>query len=1143
MLDDLASKPLQQTAASHDGPPQNQAAAVTVPPQKAVTSAAHVAPVPATGNAPAGKNASAVSNAPAGKSPAASNAPAGKTAAPAGKSPAAVPAAGRPQAAHSQANDWSSGIVFGDQLAARPAAGGSQSGAPKAGGQAGGHTPAAAPKAGAQKPAAAQPKNTGAQKPATAQPKNVSAQPNGTRPANAAAQKSAGQPKNAAAPKSTAPTAAQPGQAGQTGQAKTAAQKTAAATPAAGGEPHKKSLIPPEQQRPFREEPAGLQLDDSPLVSEDFRRFFTTNVTPGALFTHGQEHAPEHGHAHHAAPHPAPEEDEEEDLVQPPPPPARKRKGGLLRAIFDFFSAPAADDETDDLPEQDELIDQAEPVQPDRPVPTDGTPADQPLPKHTADARRTAEHAPIFAESTLGKGAGAQTGRATDGPTAAQRAAVAALFPEDALAHDAAPAADTTPAAGATGASGTTTVFEKQTGKAAKPTEKADGVTTIFEKPGAAPDATGAAATAAGAAEGSGTTTVFEKQTGKAGAQADDAPDGATNIFERQTGRAGAPTETAAAPETPVETAAPAEDTAPDAADGDDYTSPDQQPEIAATLHGMVSALTLRTVILGVLTLNALYFGLAALYPQLPQPTGLVPVKTSSIFVLAVYLVSLLVAGGISVPAIKNGLSGLWGEPSADSFAVLSWCGALVQVLTLLAFSASFDAAGLVFAVFALLALFVNTLGKRALAREVEHNFARLTHGQLEYSVAYLLRDAGLVRRLTHGLGEPDPYLLLSRPAGFYTGFLQQSFGTRLGDTGAQLLCRILPAAAVLAGVLGALLHKDFVTPFAAVLCTGCPLAMVLVSSVPTHYMNHSAEAIGTILPGPQSLEDLGQANVVVADAHDLFPDGSITLKGMKMFGDPRLDLAILYAASVLIPGCSTLRSVFLNIIQDRTEILYKVEHLTKEIGCGFEAWADARHLLVGTRGMMISHGVEVPPESYERKYTKEGRYCPVYLAVNGRLYAMFVVGYRANADVKELLDQVYVSGLSLLVTSDDFNLSGERINTVYGIPSGCIKVLGAADSAQLAAHTAPCSRCAGVMVHASTSFKGFIAGIRIAANASSMEKAAVAIQSVSVVVGVLLTLIFTCTGGLPTLRLPSLLLYQLGWLLLTLLLPVAKRY
>jgi hypothetical protein len=79
-------------------------------------------------------------------------------------------------------------------------------------------------------------------------------------------------------------------------------------------------------------------------------------------------------------------------------------------------------------------------------------------------------------------------------------------------------------------------------------------------------------------------------------------------------------------------------------------------------------------------------------------------------------------------------------------------------------------------------------------------------------------------------------------------------------------------------------------------------------------------------------------------------------------------------------------------------------------------------------------------------------------------------------------------------------------------------------------------------MAHA-TSFKGFIAGIRIAANAVSMEKAAGILQAVSVLLSALLVLVLTCAGGLGAMQLPTVLLYQLAWTVLVLLLPLVKRY
>ena len=53
-----------------------------------------------------------------------------------------------------------------------------------------------------------------------------------------------------------------------------------------------------------------------------------------------------------------------------------------------------------------------------------------------------------------------------------------------------------------------------------------------------------------------------------------------------------------------------------------------------------------------------------------------------------------------------------------------------------------------------------------------------------------------------------------------------------------------------------------------------------------------------------QAMEQLGRANMVVVGARDLVPGASVRLHGIKTFEKERIDLAILYAASVLIAGC-----------------------------------------------------------------------------------------------------------------------------------------------------------------------------------------------------------------------------------------------
>ena len=243
----------------------------------------------------------------------------------------------------------------------------------------------------------------------------------------------------------------------------------------------------------------------------------------------------------------------------------------------------------------------------------------------------------------------------------------------------------------------------------------------------------------------------------------------------------------------------------------------------------------------------------------------------------------------------------------------------------------------------------------------------------------------------------------------------------------------------------------------------------------------------------------------------------------------------------MLIEGCDTLRDVFMTIIQGKTEMLFKVENLENLPGYGFTAWVNNNRVIVGNRAFMQQQGLEIPSLDYENRYTK-GKRLPIYLAVSGRLFAMFLVSYKANVQVAATLSDLRSQGVSLLVQSDDFNLTGEGLEVLYGLPAGSVKVLSGAERRMLAPHTTYAETSEGCMTHMG-SFASFVGGLRAAAGAAWGEKVASLVQAAGVGISCLLALVMAFTGGIGALGLPALVLYQAAWAVLTLAMPLLKKY
>ena len=447
------------------------------------------------------------------------------------------------------------------------------------------------------------------------------------------------------------------------------------------------------------------------------------------------------------------------------------------------------------------------------------------------------------------------------------------------------------------------------------------------------------------------------------------------------------------------------------------------------------------------------------------------------------------------------------------------------------------------FAPLAVLALACTLAGHRVMGESVARNFDLVSAG-VEHSAAYRLQNRDLTNLLASGLGEEEPCLLVSRPTALVKDFLKRSGSRRAGDRLAQRLAWGLGGVAVVTAVVALARGKGVLVAagaLAGTLCMGAPLCATLIAGMTGWMQQRAASRVGAVVPGWSSMEELGKVNTIVTEGHDLFPTGCVTLHGLKTFEKERIDLAILYAASVLIAGCDTLRDLFLEIIQNRTEILYKVESLTCEQGRGFTAWVDGHRIVIGGRAMMTAHQVGIPSRDWEERYT-HGRLQPVYLAVSGKLFGMFVMGYQGSREIAASLHTLQKSGLSLLVRTDDFSLTGDLIEQAYRLRPGSVKVLTENETNQLATATGYLPESEGCMVHLG-SLASYVGGLHAAACAVSAEKSANLVMAVSVAVSALVALVLSFSGGLASLALPAAVLYQLAWAVPALALPLTRSY
>ncbi len=448
-----------------------------------------------------------------------------------------------------------------------------------------------------------------------------------------------------------------------------------------------------------------------------------------------------------------------------------------------------------------------------------------------------------------------------------------------------------------------------------------------------------------------------------------------------------------------------------------------------------------------VLTLTAI-LGALLLYLTLSRGTSaelpfLYDTGSYTIAVAAVYLVILLINIGTFIHAFnfKHGIN--YDFPVAvTAILVLAHSVAIYFMPELLENGGAFYSSSAVFL------LFFNQLGRHESLTVLINNYNFLTSSGDKYSIEEIPNevDASIIAK---NLLTGEPLLKYSVKTDMPTSFLEISFANEPATGIARVL---FPIMFVLNAALFAVTYftqNDLnisINIFIAGLVISCPALALYSSNNSLKTAGRSLSSNKAMVCGFEGAHMLHNSNALVMEASDLFGPSSCELYGIKTFNDAKVDDAILYTAAVIAKTKSPLAGKFNEIIVGSKSVLPQVDDVVYEDKMGTSAWIYQKKILVGNRDLLIAHGVQVPRESYEAEYTKNGRKA-LYLAIAGKLSAMFIVEYRTTQKLKKELRKLERSGITILLRSCDPYINDETIKELFNLPEGFIRVMTAANA------------------------------------------------------------------------------------------------
>ncbi|GEM_PF-2765970 len=231
---------------------------------------------------------------------------------------------------------------------------------------------------------------------------------------------------------------------------------------------------------------------------------------------------------------------------------------------------------------------------------------------------------------------------------------------------------------------------------------------------------------------------------------------------------------------------------------------------------------------------------------------------------------------------------------------------------------------------------------------------------------------------------------------------------------------------------------------FCAVLCLTQPSLLSLSGNALFRRAAEKLKRDRIMLSGYDAVEEFADTDILAVDAAELFPEGSVVLKGLKASENRMLDYSIIDAAKILEMAGGPLSPLFSKIMQNDTGFDPRVDTIIYEEEMGISGWVSGQRVLVGNRRLLELHGVRAPDYGYEDQYEGTG-IRPVYLANEGRLTAIFLVQYKASRRIAEGLREAVKRGMSVTVYSCDPNITAPLLCRLFRLPAGSVRIMGSA--------------------------------------------------------------------------------------------------
>lgn len=215
-----------------------------------------------------------------------------------------------------------------------------------------------------------------------------------------------------------------------------------------------------------------------------------------------------------------------------------------------------------------------------------------------------------------------------------------------------------------------------------------------------------------------------------------------------------------------------------------------------------------------------------------------------------------------------------------------------------------------------------------------------------------------------------------------------------------------------------------FLWNFSALLCGAGTLALPLVYGYPLKKLARRLTKSGSAVAGFAGADAIHKSNCVILTDGDLFPPGTITLNGLKVFGEES-GKVISYAATMAHASDCGLSRLFDNLLLSDGGHLQLLDDLSFYEEGGMSGTIRGETVLFGTLPFFRKKGISLPRDIKLQT--------GVFLAVDGTLIAVFAVKYMPAENVDWAIHALHRSRITPVLAVRDANITPALLKRKFG--------------------------------------------------------------------------------------------------------------